>query len=103
MSLYDAQGRISKWIFSESGPGEKIREHFEYDSSGVMIKMSHYINDTLDYIQNNKWSGNLPESAQVQYYRKGKAVEYILTKGNPFHKSGIKYSSFIKYVYIVKQ
>lgn len=74
---YDVQGRINKRTFSESGSNEKTQERFEYDSSGAMIKKSHYINDSLNYTQYNKWSEKLPESSQVQYYLNGNAVEYI--------------------------
>lgn len=74
---YNVQGRMSKWTFSASGSDEKNQERFEYDSSGAMIEKSHYINDTLNYIQHNKWSGDLPESSQVKYYIGVKGVEYI--------------------------
>lgn len=74
---YDTQGRINKWTLSELGSSEKIQECFEYDSSGAMIKKSHYINDVLDYTQYNKWLGKLPESSQVQYHLDGNAVENI--------------------------
>ncbi len=74
---YDEQGRIIKWTSSEPGSSEKIREHFEYDSNGSILQQTHYVNDTLDFIQDNKWSGMLPERSQVQYYLKSWAVEHI--------------------------
>lgn len=82
---YDEQGRIIKWTSSESGSSEKIREHFEYDSNGSIVKLTHYVNDTLDFIKDNKWSGILPESSQVHYYLKSKAVEYIFFRKESIH------------------
>ncbi len=74
---YDEWGRVIKNIHFESRSGEKTEEFLEYDSNGAVVRISHYTNDILDFVQDNKWSGKLPESSQVKYDTGRKGMEYI--------------------------